>query len=117
MSIGRQRAGLVRPYAVTGGVAQPTRQTLDLAVLLMADPKRPSAGLEAEPYRVVELCRPGRLSVAEVSHHLGLPAAVTRIVVSRLVDSGHLIARAPVPAAEQRDAAFLERLLGGLRAL
>ncbi|WP_236073160.1 DUF742 domain-containing protein [Streptomyces tardus] len=117
MSRGRQRTGMVRSYTPTGGVARPTRRTLDDATLLMVDEEKELRGLEPEPYRVMELCRPGRLSLAEVSYHLHLPRTVTTVIVAHLVDSGHLIARAPVPAASVHDTALLERILDGLHAL
>ncbi|WP_327153242.1 DUF742 domain-containing protein [Streptomyces tubercidicus] len=115
---GRQRRGMVRSYTATGGRATPSRTTLDEATLLIADPKVPRAGLRAQAYRVMELCLPGVLAVSEVAVHLELPGAVTKVIVCGLVDSGHLVARAPfVPAAEQHDEDFLRRVLHGLHKL
>lgn len=115
---GRQKRGMVRSYTATGGRARPSRSTLDEATLLIADPKMPLAGLAAQAYRVMDLCLPGVLSVSEVAYHLQLPGAVTKVVVSDLVDSGHLVARAPfVPAAHQHDEDFLRRVLHGLQQL
>lgn len=62
-------------------------------------------------------CLPGALSLAEVSADLQLPGAVTKVVVASLVDSGHLISRSPVPAAQQHDRQLLERILDGLHKL
>ncbi|KOT46755.1 hypothetical protein ADK41_00660 [Streptomyces caelestis] len=115
---GRQRRGMVRSYTATGGRATPSRTTLDEATLLIADPNVPLAGLGAQAYRVMDLCLPGVLAVSEVAVHLELPGAVTKVIVSGLVDSGHLVARAPfVPAAEQHDEDFLRRVLDGLQKL
>ena len=114
---GRRRSGMVRPYTPAGGQATPTRKSLDLATLLIADRDKPLHGLDAHAYRVMEHCLPGALSVAEVSADLQLPGAVTKVVASALVDSGHLVSRAPAPAAQQHDRKFLERILDGLHKL
>lgn len=105
---------MVRPYTPTGGQATPTRRSLDLATLLIADHSKPLHGLDAHAYRVMEHCLPGALSVAEVSADLHLPGAVTKVLVASLVDSGHLISRSPVAAAQQPDRQLLESLLDGL---
>ncbi|WP_030548234.1 DUF742 domain-containing protein [Streptomyces albus] len=112
-----RRRGMVRSYTVTGGRATPSRTSLDEATLLIADHKMPLTGLSSHAHRVMDLCLPGVLSVAEVGHHLQLPGAVTKVIVSGLVDSGHLVARSPVPAAQQHDMALLERILDALHAL
>jgi hypothetical protein len=115
---GHRRHGVVRSYTATGGRATPSRTSLDEATLLIADPKLPLAGLQAQAYRVMDLCLPGVLSVSEVAHHLQLPGAVTKVIVSGLVDSGHLVARAPfTPTADQHDEDFLRRVLHGLQQL
>ncbi|MEU7316545.1 DUF742 domain-containing protein [Streptomyces sp. NPDC007083] len=114
---GRRRSGMVRPYTPAGGQATPTRKSLDLATLLIADRDKPLHGLSAHAHRVMEHCLPGALSIAEVSADLQLPGAVTKVVVSSLVDSGHLISRAPVPEAQQHDKELLERILHGLHKL
>ncbi|MEO3750527.1 DUF742 domain-containing protein [Streptomyces sp. B6B3] len=114
---GRRRDGLVRAYLPTGGMARSTRQTLDLATLLIPITDRDLRGLDPHSHRVMELCLPGSLSVAEVSAHLRLPGTVTKVIVAALVDKGYLISRNPVPAAEQHDKTLLERILHGLQAL
>ncbi|MEW2401355.1 DUF742 domain-containing protein [Streptomyces sp. NPDC046862] len=108
---------MVRPYTPTGGQATPSRRTLDLATLLIADRDKPLQGLSAHAHRVMQHCLPGALSLAEVSADLQLPGAVTKVVVASLVDSGHLISRSPVPAAQQHDKRLLERILDGLHKL
>jgi hypothetical protein len=114
---GRRRVGMVRPYTPTDGEALPSRTSLDLATILIADRDLPLHGLSAHAYRVMEHCLPGALSLAEVSADLGLPGAVTKVLVASLVDSGHLISRNPVPAAQQFDRGLLERILDGLERL
>lgn len=116
---GRARYGMVRPYTPTAGRAWSSRTTLDEATLLiLTDNPAGRAALTAPQQRVIELCVPGVLSVAEVAAYLQLPGAVTKVLAADLVDAGHLIARAPVPAAaQQHDTNLLERILDGLKAL
>jgi hypothetical protein len=115
---GHQRRGMVRSYTATGGRAAPSRITLDEATLLKADAGAAVAGLPAQAYRVMEMCLGGVLAVADVAAGLQLPGAVAKVVVSGLVDSGHLIARDPfVPTSVQHDTDFLKRVLSGLHQL
>lgn len=111
----RRDRGLVRPYVVTEGRAHPTRNTLDLVTLVTAVNNLPLHGLSPEKRGVMELCRGGALSVAEVAGHLTLPMSVTKVLLSDLVDSGHVVARPPVPQAQLPDARLLQEVLDGLR--
>ncbi|WP_235978325.1 MULTISPECIES: DUF742 domain-containing protein [Streptomyces] len=107
---------MVRPYVPTGGRAVPTRRSLDLATLLIPVRDKPLHGLDVHAFRVMRHCLPGTQSVAEVSAHLKLPGAVTKVIVASLVDSGHLISRSPAPAAaQQHDLGLLEAVLHGLQ--
>jgi Protein of unknown function (DUF742) len=65
---------------------------------------------------VTELCRGGALSVAEVAGHLEIPVSVTKVLLGDLVDSGHVVARSPIPSAELPDIQLLQEVLDGLRA-
>lgn len=111
----RRERGLVRPYVVTDGRAHPTRNTLDLVTLVSAMNDRPLVGLSPEKRRVMELCRGGALSVAEVAGRLALAISVTKVLLSDLIDSGHIIARAPLTRAVLPDAQLLQEVLDGLR--
>jgi hypothetical protein len=108
---------MVRPYTPAEGVAAPSRRSLDLATILIADRDKPLHGLGVHAQRVMQHCLPGVLSVAEVSADLQLPGAVTKVLVAQLVNSGHLISRDPVPVAQQHDKELLERILDGIRKL
>jgi hypothetical protein len=108
---------LVRSYVVTDGRAHPTRNTLDLVTMVVTGEDLPLHGLSPEKRRAVELCRPGALSVAEVAGHLGLPVSVTKVLVADLMDSGHIVTRAPfAPVSDQSRLRILEEVLDGLRA-
>lgn len=109
--------GLVRPYVVTGGRSAPSRNHFDHLTLVIVRPEAPRSHLTAERRRVVELCLPGALSVAEISAHLGLPVSVLCFPLADLMDSGHITTRAPIPPAKQLDPDLLKAVLHGLRAL
>jgi predicted transcriptional regulator len=116
MSRNRRERALVRPHVVTGGRAHPTRNIFDLVTLVIAT-RVEVIGLSPEKRRVMELCRGGALSVAEVAGHLSLPVSVTKVLLSDLVDSGHITTRAPAPEARLSEMQVLQEVLDGLRAL
>jgi hypothetical protein len=107
--------GLVRPYVVTGGRAHPSRNTFDLVTLIITAGDRPLEPLTPEKRRLMELCHGGALSVAEVAGHLELPISVTKVLLSDLVDSGHITTRAPIPPSERPNVDILQEVLDGLR--
>lgn len=115
MSADPRRRALVRPHVVTGGRARPTRNIFDLVTLVMAA-RSEATGLSPEKRRVLELCRGGALSVAEVAAYLSLPISVTKVLLSDLVDSGHVVTR--VGGADNGDSPtrLLQEVLDGLRA-
>jgi len=122
----RYRRDLVRSFVLTGGRAQPTRNTgaLDVITMVTAVPGRPFTGLQPEHLAIVELCRGGYLSVAEVAAHLGQPLTITRILLGDLLASGHVAVGANASdggaagaAADSDHIRLLERMLRGLQAL
>ncbi|WP_171162568.1 DUF742 domain-containing protein [Streptomyces sp. I05A-00742] len=115
-AVPRREKGLVRPYVVTDGRSHPTRNTFDLVTLVMAHGDRPLDGLGPEKRKLMELCLGGALSVAEIAGYLALPVSVTKVLLSDLVDSGHLSTRAPIPSAQLPEAQILQEVLDGLRA-
>lgn len=110
-------SGLVRPYVVTGGRSAPSRNHFDHHTLVISRPETPRSHLTAEHRRVVELCLPGALSVAEISSYLGLPVSVLCFPLADLMDSGHITTRAPIPPAQLSDPDLLKAVLHGLRRL
>jgi hypothetical protein len=62
------------------------------------------------------LCQGGALSVAEISAHLKLPVAITKVLLSDLVDSGHVVTRASGLETETPADQLLREVLDGLRA-
>jgi DNA-directed RNA polymerase specialized sigma24 family protein len=110
----RNERALVRPHVVTGGRAHPSRNVFDLVTLVVAVSDQ-LTGLSPEKRRIVTLCRGGALSVVEIAGLLRLPVGVTRVLLSDLMDSGHVTTRAAVPTGLSRTE-ILQEVLDGLRA-
>jgi hypothetical protein len=103
---------LVRPYAVTNGRTSASVQ-LDLMSMVVATGGAHST-LEPDHLQALGLCmRPA--SVAEIAARLRLPAAVTKVLLSDLVDCGAVRAAAPQPGPVPSNRLLLERLLDGLQ--
>ncbi|MFB4320450.1 DUF742 domain-containing protein [Actinomadura sp. 21ATH] len=111
----RNERALVRPHVVTGGRAHPSRNVFDLVTLVVAVSDR-LTGLSPEQRAIVALCRGGALSVVEIAGHLRLPVGVTRVLLSDLMDSGHVTTRAAAQAARPTRTEILQEVLDGLRA-
>lgn len=110
-----QAGRLVRPYAVSNGRTQPSAH-FDLLTFVMATGTRPGTYLGPDYDRVLDLCD-DPISVAEVAAHMGLPAVITKVLLSDLVQHDALTTRAPraVEAASPTDRTVLEAVLHGLR--
>nr|CEL15536.1 hypothetical protein [Kibdelosporangium sp. MJ126-NF4]CTQ98202.1 hypothetical protein [Kibdelosporangium sp. MJ126-NF4] len=100
---------------VTGGRSHPTRNTFDVVTVVVATREQVS-GLSPEKRRLMELCRGGALSVAEVAAHLSLPISVVKVLLSDLLDSGHIATHAALPRTIRPDLQLLKDVLDGLRA-
>ncbi|MGP3923200.1 MULTISPECIES: DUF742 domain-containing protein [unclassified Streptomyces] len=105
---------LVRPYTVSNGRTRPTAH-FDLLTMVMATGSQPQSYLGPDHAQVLGLCG-GPMSVAEVAAHVRLPAVVTKVLLSDLVDCGALTTRAPrALETSPSDRDLLEAVLHGLR--
>ncbi|MEU2116298.1 DUF742 domain-containing protein [Streptomyces sp. NPDC016459] len=104
---------LIRPYTVSGGRTKPTT-ALDLLSMVMATGSSPQTHMGPEHSLALGLCD-GPTTVAEIAAHLRLPAVVTKVLLSDLMDCGALTARAPRLHANPTDRSLLEAVLDGLR--
>ena len=113
-------SSLVRPYARTGGRTRPVRnfeiealvvtrlQGIDTASLPLLSPEHAS---------VIELCR-STVSVAEISAGLGTPIGVARVIIADMVELGLVqVLDTSASAGDEKDPAFLRRVLSGLQRL
>ena len=108
---------LVRPFTITGGRTQPSRNNFTLITIVRATASdRAGPGLQLEHLRALDLCA-APTAVAEIAAHLDLPVAVTKILLSDLLDQGRIIATPPAQGLLGPDIALLQRVRDGLARL
>ncbi|GAA1361295.1 DUF742 domain-containing protein [Streptomyces beijiangensis] len=105
---------LIRPYAVSNGRTRPTT-AFDLLTLVRATGTSPPAHLGLEHTQALGLCGAQSTSVAEIAAYLRLPAVVTKVLLSDLMECGAVTTRAPRSDEEPTDLSLLEAVLDGLR--
>ena len=113
-------AGLVRPYTRTGGRTKPGRD-LDLEALVLPTINGREAWdsplLTPEHHSVIEICQ-SSVSVAEIAAQLRVPIGVARIIIADMVDLGLVeVLKTAAADGDERDPAFLRRVLSGLQRL
>ncbi|GAA2535744.1 MULTISPECIES: DUF742 domain-containing protein [Winogradskya] len=104
---------LVRPYTVSNGRTAPSTP-MELLSMVMATGRAPNGELEPDHAEALILCG-SPMTVAEVAARLRLPAVVTKILLSDLVDAGAVRTRSPGPTAEPTNTAVLESILNALQ--
>ena len=116
MSEHRSGGRVVPVYALTRGRTRSVQgRDMPVETLVTVAGNADSGGLEPEYRTTVELAAQP-VSIAEVGAALGVPIGVARVVVSDLVDAGHLEVHLPPSGEGGPSPAVLERLLEGLRA-
>ncbi|MDO0909637.1 DUF742 domain-containing protein [Streptomyces sp. DT2A-34] len=113
-------SGLERYYVLTKGRSGPggSASSLDVATLIVSR-TTPVPGLQYEHEEILRRCR-DPLSVAELGAHLGLPFNILAVLLTDLLEAGHVEARDPIPAhgaGRGPDLALLEEVLSGLERL
>ncbi|GGV41616.1 DUF742 domain-containing protein [Streptomyces spectabilis] len=104
---------LIRPYTVSNGRTRPTTR-LDLLSQVRATGTTPAGYLGPEHALALGMCE-APTSVAEIAAQLKLPVAVTKVLLSDLVDCGAITTRAPDFYHNPTDRSLLEAVLDGLR--
>jgi hypothetical protein len=104
---------LIRPYTVSNGRTEPTTP-MELLSMVIATGRRPHGSLGPDHAQALELCG-SVTTVAEVAARLRLPAVVTKILLSDLMDWGAVDTRAPDPMADSSNPAVLETILNALQ--
>jgi hypothetical protein len=104
---------LVRPYTVSNGRTSPST-SLDLLSMVLSTGGVPQSRLEPDHAQALALCREPA-SVAEIAARLRLPAIVTKVLVSDLVDCGAVTTQPPRPGTDSDDRFLLERVLDALQ--
>ncbi|WP_406142171.1 DUF742 domain-containing protein [Streptomyces sp. NBC_01089] len=105
----------LRPYVISKGRSRPTRNTIGVETLLItvSAPDDLPVSATREERALLRMCR-RLLSLVEAAAHLQLPVSLVKVLVSDLVDSGHLSARSGVPRAVRPDGQLLQEVLDGL---
>jgi hypothetical protein len=111
---------MVRPYARTGGRTRPVHDfDLEALVVTTVSGLDPSVDdlLSPEHTTVIELCEE-TISVAEIAARLHTPLGVARVIIADMVELGLVEVLGTANASgEERDPAFLRRVLSGLQRL
>jgi hypothetical protein len=109
----------VRAFMMTDGrrvVDAVAGVRLGFETIIMATEEPLPDDVRFERARIVELCRDGALSVAEVSAHLKLPITIVQVLAGELVKHGLL--RSNVAKYDVTDdVSVIERLIRGVRGL
>ena len=85
------RGQLIRPYAVTRGRTEPSRDIAIEAVLTTTARGRAQAALGGrEKYRIAGMCDGRALSLAEIASYSRVPLGVARVLVADMTDEGLL---------------------------
>ncbi len=113
-------SSMVRPYSRTGGRTKPKRD-LDLEAIVASTVNGREAVssplLSPEHVSVIHLCQ-GTVSVAEIAAKLAVPLGVARVIIADMVDLGLVeVGRTSAIEGDERDPAFLRRVLSGLQRL
>ncbi|MFD4570761.1 DUF742 domain-containing protein [Streptomyces sp. NPDC058417] len=106
-----------RLYMITGGRSE-ADEPFDVVTLIVSE-SAPTAGMQSEHRRILDLCR-HPTAVVEVSAELRLPITVVRILLGDLHAMGKISARHPRAAASVAslpETALLQEVLVGLRNL
>ena len=113
-------SSLVRPYARTGGRTRPVHNfEIEALVVPTVQGVDPAVGqlLSPEHSSVIELCQ-DTVSVAEIAARLATPLGVARVIIADMVDLGLVeVLSTSGSVGEERDPAFLRRVLSGLQRL
>ena len=119
---GRQDDPLVRPYVVTNGRSQPSRNTFDVITLVALAPGaaalRQHRHLSPEHRMIIDFLSRSAQSVAELGALVRQPLIAVRILLSDLLEEGLITTRQRITestAGTNRE--LLEAVLAGLQRL
>jgi hypothetical protein len=111
------RGALVRPYAVTRGRTEPSRNIAIEAVLLTTPRGRQESRFAGRDKQVIaSLCGQPQ-SLAEIAAYTRLPLGVSRVLVADMVADELLALHEPLEDEADDRMEVLERVLSGLRRL
>lgn len=106
----------VPPYLIAGGRTRPSRPLAIETLVERADAVSSGRSARFESARIVDLAEKP-VSVAEISAMLGLPLGASVVLVSDLLDSGHLLAHDTAEASEVSELEIMTRIIHRVREL
>ena len=104
---------LVRPYTVSNGRTKPSAK-MDLLSMVRSTGAVTQNEIGMDHAQALDVCA-DPVSVAEVSAMLCLPAVVTKVLLSDLVECGALMLKERTEAPDAKDRDLLEAVLNGLQ--
>ncbi|TDQ53424.1 DUF742 domain-containing protein [Actinorugispora endophytica] len=108
---------LIRPYSLTGGRTRPSRSDLAMTSQVVAVPMMESdSELEPEHHSILRSCA-APVSVAELASRTRLPLGVLRILLSDLLDNGHVMVHESLWQRQRPDVQTLRSVIDRIRAL
>ncbi|MEY9214891.1 DUF742 domain-containing protein [Thermobifida halotolerans] len=85
-----------RLYVITSGRSRGGDDSFDSVTLIVTE-SDPVPGMQSEHVRILRMCR-RPVAVVEIAARLELPVTVVRILLTDLLDAGHITARHPTAA-------------------
>ena len=113
------RGNLVRPYAMTRGRTEPTREiAIEAVMLTMQRGVEESRYAGRDRHLIASLCNGRAHSLAEIAVHMRVPLGIARVLVADMITEGILTLYEPLDASDTEERInILERVLVGLRSL
>ncbi|MEU6113725.1 DUF742 domain-containing protein [Streptomyces sp. NPDC047117] len=112
-----EEGGPERLYILASADRNPPEKRVPLDVVtLIVSRSEAGSGMQPERAAIVGICD-YPLSVAEISAYLKLPVSVVTVLLTGLLESGHVEARASIPAKSMPDVELLEAVMHGLQNL
>lgn len=110
---------LIRPYTLTRGRTQPTRE-IAIEAILVTTPRgcQEAAFAGRDKQMIATLCDRRALSLAEIASYMRVPLGVARVLVADMVTEGMLtLHKTTVNDGYEDRTELLKRVLSGLRKL
>lgn len=103
-------------FVLTGGQTRPSRDLRVETLLTAPDPAPPADTPTPEAEKALALCRGQPSSVAEIAALLELPVQITKVLLSRLMDTGALaVADARTTHTDDEFITLMEAVRDGLQ--
>jgi len=107
----------LRPYLLTGGrTHSEVKHGLVFETLVERVAGTDTSKLRFESAKAYSMCD-SLISVAEISAHMSIPLGTTMVLISDLIDSGHLVSHRTINAASDAGVSLVTRIIAGVKQL